>query len=68
MKIGVISDTHRNVDLIEEAVDWLIRKQKITMLYHLGDDYDDVLVLQDRYLETVQSMTSAIKTARFPPW
>ncbi|MBN1128460.1 MAG: metallophosphoesterase family protein [Chitinispirillaceae bacterium] len=54
MKIGIISDTHRNVDLIEKAVDWLIKKQKITMLYHLGDDYDDVSVLQEKYLETVQ--------------
>jgi putative phosphoesterase len=54
MKIGIVSDTHRNVDLIEQAVDWLIRRQKITMLYHLGDDYDDVSVLQEKYLETVQ--------------
>jgi putative phosphoesterase len=54
MKIGIISDTHRNINLIEEAVDWLVRKQKINMLYHLGDDYDDVAVLQEKYLETVQ--------------
>lgn len=54
MKIGIVSDTHRNVDLIEEAVDWLIKKHRINMLYHLGDDYDDVKVLQERYLQIVQ--------------
>jgi putative phosphoesterase len=54
MKIGVVSDTHRNIELIDQAADWLIRKQKITMLYHLGDDYDDVSVLQERYLEIAQ--------------
>jgi uncharacterized protein len=54
MRIGITSDTHRNVDLIEEAVDWLIKKQRISMLYHLGDDYDDVKVLQERYLEIIQ--------------
>ena len=54
MKIGIVSDTHGNIELLETAVDWLIRKQKISMLYHLGDDYDDVKVLVDRFLEIVQ--------------
>jgi uncharacterized protein len=54
MKIGVVSDTHGNGSLLEEAVDWMLRKQKISVLYHLGDDYDDVKHLADRYLEIVQ--------------
>jgi uncharacterized protein len=54
MKIGVVSDTHGNVELMETAVDWMIRKQKISLLYHLGDDYDDVRGLEDRYIEIVQ--------------
>lgn len=54
MKIGVISDTHGNTELLESAVEWLARKQKIAMLYHLGDDYNDVHVLEDRYLEIIQ--------------
>jgi len=54
MKIGVVSDTHGNSELLEKAVDWLIRKQKISMLYHLGDEYDDVRHLEDRFLEIVQ--------------
>ena len=54
MKIGIISDTHGNIELLESAVDWLIQRQKIGMLYHLGDDYDDVTCLADRYIEIVQ--------------
>jgi len=54
MKIGIVSDTHGNIELLETAVDWLVRKQKIAMLYHLGDDYDDVKGLGDRYIEIVQ--------------
>jgi putative phosphoesterase len=54
MKIGIVSDTHGNSGLLEKAVDWMIRKQKITVLYHLGDDYDDVRVLEDRYIDIVQ--------------
>jgi putative phosphoesterase len=54
MKIGVVSDTHGNTDLLETAVDWMVRKHKIAMLCHLGDEYDDVRGLEDRYLEIVQ--------------
>lgn len=54
MKIGVVSDTHRNKEYLENVVDWLIGKQKIAALYHLGDDYDDVADLGDRFLEIVQ--------------
>jgi uncharacterized protein len=54
MKIGIVSDTHGNTELLETAVDWMARKQKISMLYHLGDDYDDIRGLEDRYVEIVQ--------------
>jgi uncharacterized protein len=54
MKIGIVSDTHGNIDMLENVVDWLIRKHKISVLYHLGDDYNDVGVLADRFLEIVQ--------------
>src|SRR5664279_3913859 len=54
MKIGIISDTHRNIEYLTEAVDWLIDKQKIAMIYHLGDDYDDVKCLADKYIDIVQ--------------
>jgi hypothetical protein len=54
MKIGIISDTHGNIELLESAADWLIERQKIAVLYHLGDDYDDVACLADRFVEIVQ--------------
>lgn len=54
MKIGVISDTHRNIDLMDSAVNWLINKHHIAAVYHLGDDYDDAAALQEYYIETVQ--------------
>ncbi|MBN2189374.1 MAG: metallophosphoesterase family protein [Chitinispirillaceae bacterium] len=54
MKIGIVSDTHGNTGLLETAVDWMVRKHKISLLYHLGDEYDDIVGLEDRYLEIVQ--------------
>jgi putative phosphoesterase len=54
MRIGVVSDTHRNVEFLIEAVDWLSARHKIAMLYHLGDDYDDVKALADKYIDIVQ--------------
>jgi putative phosphoesterase len=54
MKIGIISDTHRNKANLNIATEWLQKKQRISMLFHLGDDYSDVLELTDRYIEVVQ--------------
>jgi uncharacterized protein len=54
MKIGIVSDTHRNKTYLNDAVEWLIKRHKISMLFHLGDDYADVMDLTDRYVEVVQ--------------
>ncbi len=54
MKIGIISDTHKNGDLLDKVTGWLAQRQKITTLYHLGDDYNDVADLGDRFSELVQ--------------
>jgi uncharacterized protein len=54
MKIGIISDTHRNKALLSEVVEWLVKRQRISMLFHLGDDYGDVMELTDRFIEVVQ--------------
>ncbi len=54
MRIGVVSDTHRNTGLLIEVVGWMMREQRISMLYHLGDDYEDVGALADTFLEVVQ--------------
>ncbi|MDI6840207.1 MAG: YfcE family phosphodiesterase [bacterium] len=44
MKVGVISDSHGNVENVENAIDWL-KKNKIEKIIHLGDDYEDVDVV-----------------------
>ena len=54
MRIGIISDTHRNVELLDSVVEWMTRRQRIMTLYHLGDDYNDVAGLGDQFRELVQ--------------
>ncbi|MBN2035765.1 MAG: metallophosphoesterase family protein [Chitinispirillaceae bacterium] len=54
MRIGVVSDTHGNIDMLKQAVGLLTRKQKIAMLCHLGDEYDDISGLDDLYIELLQ--------------
>jgi uncharacterized protein len=54
MKIGVVSDTHRNADFLHTAIEWMTQRQKISSLYHLGDDYEDVADLSDTYMDIVQ--------------
>ncbi|MCX7727142.1 MAG: metallophosphatase family protein, partial [Chitinispirillaceae bacterium] len=52
MKIGVISDTHKNMVLLNKVIEWL-SKQHVPLLYHLGDDYGDVAELEDMFSEVV---------------
>ena len=54
MKIGIVSDTHKNRELLDRVVEWMVQRQKISMLYHLGDDYGDVEGLSDQFSELLQ--------------
>jgi uncharacterized protein len=54
MKIGIISDTHRNTEYLITVVDWLIKRHRISSVFHLGDDYDDSRALTEKYIEVVQ--------------
>ena len=54
MKIGIVSDTHKNRELLDKVVAWMVQRQKITTLYHLGDDYSDVDNLGEQFSELVQ--------------
>jgi len=54
MKIGIISDTHRNYEYIEKAMQFLTKKQNVDAVYHLGDDYDDVKALEEYHVEVAQ--------------
>lgn len=70
MKIGIVSDTHKNRELLEQVVEWMVHRQKITTLYHLGDDYDDVVDLCDKFTEVVQIpglYDERYKSAHVPP-
>jgi len=54
MKIGIVSDSHKNIKMLENVVNWLVSKQHITSLYHLGDEYEDVVDMKDHGIEVVQ--------------
>lgn len=54
MKIGVVSDTHRNAAFLEKVVNRLSSKEHIAALYHLGDDFDDVINYADSRFDIVQ--------------
>jgi len=41
MKIGVMSDTHGNIDAMNEAARIMIEDQNVEAIIHLGDYFDD---------------------------
>ncbi len=53
MRIGVVSDSHKNLDNLKSAVHKLI-KEKVQVIVHLGDDYDDAKVLEEFEVEVVR--------------
>jgi len=54
MTIGVMSDTHANVGLMDRAADLMTDRFGVTKIYHLGDDYEDSSALLHRGIETVR--------------
>lgn len=46
MRIGILSDSHGNLKNLEKATKYLIEDEKVEVLIHLGDDYDDAKVLE----------------------
>lgn len=54
MKIGVVSDTHRNTTLLGDVAEWLCRRQSVSMICHLGDEYEDVAGLAELYVDILQ--------------
>lgn len=41
MKIGVVSDSHGEIENLKKAVEWLVKNEEVEMIIHLGDDSDD---------------------------
>jgi len=54
MKIAVVGDTHRNMELLSKVAEWCCERQKTAALYHLGDDYCDMATLGERDMDVVQ--------------
>ena len=48
MTIGVMSDTHRNMELLNDALALMLDTFAATRIYHLGDDYEDSAALVNR--------------------
>jgi putative phosphoesterase len=45
MIIGVMSDSHGNLDYMQRAANFMVREFAVKAIIHLGDDYDDALKL-----------------------
>lgn len=45
-RIGVISDTHKNLDMMRSAAAALRAEHEVTLLIHLGDYYRDAIELR----------------------
>jgi len=48
MKIGVMSDTHGNIVLMQEVADKMILRHGVDAIVHLGDDLADAKLLDAR--------------------
>lgn len=46
MRIGVVSDSHRNLYMLDRAIDQM---GKVDMIIHLGDDYKDIIKVNEKY-------------------
>jgi putative phosphoesterase len=54
MIIGVMSDTHRNMDLMNDAAALMVDTFGATAIYHLGDDHEDSAALANRGVQLVR--------------
>lgn len=48
MRLGIMSDTHGNLPLMQKAADRMIDEFRVEAIVHLGDDYADVKHLKLR--------------------
>lgn len=53
MKIGVVSDSHKNLNYLRKAVE-LIIKNGAEYIIHLGDDYTDAEILREYPVKSLQ--------------
>ena len=49
MKIGILSDTHDDIDNVKEAI-YRFKEQKVELIIHAGDFVFPALLMNLRYL------------------
>ena len=54
MRIGVVSDSHNHLDNLHLAVRKLIEEERVKIIIHLGDDYDDVQAIKNPGIELLK--------------
>jgi len=54
MKVGVVSDSHGELENLEKAVEWLVKNEKVEMIIHLGDDSDDAREIEKFRVEVLK--------------
>lgn len=54
MKIGVISDSHKNEENITLVFKYLVEEKKVPIIIHLGDDFDDVELLPEHPVKIIR--------------
>jgi len=47
MRIGVVSDSHGEIENLRKAALWLIDKQNVEAIVHLGDNYEDTCIFEN---------------------
>ena len=51
MKIGIVSDTHYNNTFLTKVVKFFKEEESVVKVYHLGDEWDDLKVLDDEGID-----------------
>jgi putative phosphoesterase len=54
MRVGVVSDSHGEIENLRKAGRWLIDKQNVEVIVHLGDNYDDAYTLENLDVQLIK--------------
>ncbi|HID24885.1 MAG TPA: metallophosphoesterase [Thermoplasmata archaeon] len=54
MRVGVVSDSHGEIKNLKRAVEKLIEKHSVEVIVHLGDNYDDAVVLKNLGIKVIR--------------
>ncbi len=54
MRIGVLSDTHSNIELLRSAIQRMLEFGRIDLVIHLGDNYKDAEVIAENGISYIR--------------